>query len=953
MIKTNSVTWAPLPARPPTPPVAEPHPDVSVIPFTPPGPVPNHATLSVRAPGPSPIKSPTNKLASAAASDLLGTLNMTHLAEPSSELFEITNPGIELQLPPSPLFLRPPGSPAPEIKPLLLPSSSAGVAAAHMNSPFPGCRALLPAPSVPPTPPVNWPPPHVDLLRAIRFARSWKSPAPSQPIFKFRPTLLAAKHNMEILHQFNYDFKTAIMHDPNSPLHPGSEFRPVSILAPVFKNHPSWNKIYNTLTCGGHYPLLPLSNDYTKSDLEEGIAFGNHKSAVQSKSWMMDSLTKEIIRGWQVPLLSNKLHRIPGALVAPLGCQKGTTINENGDRIPKNRLTHNQSMKFSSGHSINSRVIEAQLSPSQYGYAFIRFIHLIVALRLKFPTARILLNKFDFKSAYRRVQNDPEAITHGMVTLGDLCGENIALASLRLTFGGKPCPSIFSEISEATCDLANAIARIAPWDIRNDIPTHASILQDPIFLENDIPLAPALPLLVDPCVDEYGGSEVFIDDIFSAFLDLSQDHIDRGQFSPLLAIETLSRPSHEHKPLPRDDLLALEKAVAEGTPNEMLIVLGWELNARKLLVILPFYKAQDWSTQVTKLIVHGSHLVSHKELDTLVGRLQHIASVFYPSSHFLGRLRSALQKAEQHGSTRLNKNHKHDLQLWLSFIAYAHSGVSMNLLTFRVPTRFKRTDACGYGLGGYDLKTGRAWRWIIPTHLQGLRHINFLEFLAAVTGILLDSFEDPPQAGDSYLSGTDNMSTMGWLRKSNFDDTADHEAHMNLARFLALWLIHNKVGLLSHWLAGEDNGVSDRCSRLDHPSCSVLTNIIGSEFPQQVPDSFNVIPLPPELALELCSWVQHGRPLTELPPLPHPKLTHTGPTGSGSSSRSSCQATPFFKPSQSSNVTSSSPPSPKPSGIAPSPSPHLEMINWLQEHALPPSTMWLRPLKRQVSPTPH
>jgi len=251
--------------------------------------------------------------------------------------------------------------------------------------------------------------------------------------------------------------------------------------------------------------------------------------------------------------------------------------------------------------------------------------------------------------------------------------------------------------------------------------------------------------------------------------------------------------------------------MAEGTPNEILIVLGWELHTRALLATLPFYKAQEWSNQVHHLIVHGSHLVSHNELDSLVGRLQHIASVFHPASHFLGRLRSALQKAEKHGSTRLNKSHKHDLTLWLSFIAYVHSGVSMNLLTFRVPTRFKRTDPCEYGLGGYVLRTGRAWRWIIPPHLCGLRHINFLEFLAAVTGILLDFCEDPPQAGDSYLSGTDNVSTMGWLRKSNFDDTPDHTAHMHLARFLALLLMHHKVGLQSHWLVGADN-VSDHCS---------------------------------------------------------------------------------------------------------------------------------------------
>ena len=758
---------------------------------------------------------------------------------------------------------------------------------------------------------------------------------------------------MEILHQFDYDIEAAIMHDPNSPLHPGSEFRPVSLLAPIFKNHPSWKRIYSTLTFGGHYPLVPISEELAKSDLQDGIAFGNHKSAVQSKEWMMSALKKEIVRGWQLPLLTDKLHLIPGAAVAPMGNAKQTTINDSGKRIAKNRLTHNQSMNFGSGSSINARVIEEDLSDAQYGFAFIRFVHLIVALRLKFPFARILLNKFDFKSAYRRVHNDPHAIAHGMVTLGDLCGENLALASLRLTFGGKPCPSIFSDISEATCDLANAIARISPWNISQDVPSHANLLKDPIYLPNESPFSSALPMLVDPCIDEYGGSEVFIDDIFSAFLDLSPEHIDRGKFAPLIAIESISRPSHAKEPLPRDDMLAIDKAIAEGTPTEILIVLGWSLNTRELLVSLPLYKAQDWSSQVQQMIAHGSLLVSHNDLETLIGRLQHIASVFYPSSHFLGRLRSALQKAEKHGTTRLNKNHKHDLVLWLSFISYAQSGVSMNLLTFRVPTRFKRTDACEHGLGGYDLKTGRAWRWIIPPHLRKKRHINFLEFLASVTGILLDFYEDPPQAGDSYLSGTDNMSTMGWLRHSNFDDSTDHEAHMNLARFIALLFMHHKVGLLSHWLAGSDNGVSDRCSRLDQPSDSVLTHIIGSEFPSQVPHGFTVSPLPPELALDLCSWVQHGRPRTELPPLPHPKLTPTGPTGSGSSNKLSCPATSFSNIFPRFNATNSSQPSPKQSATAPSRSPHLEMTNWLREHALPPSTMWRRPLKHQATQTPH
>ena len=141
---------------------------------------------------------------------------------------------------------------------------------------------------------------------------------------------------MEILHQFNYDIKAAIMHDPNSPLHPGSEFRPVSLLAPIFEHHPSWERILSTLSSGGHYPLIPISSNCIKSDLEEGIAFGNHKPAVDSKKWIMSALNKETIFGWQLPLPTDKLYLISGALVAPMGNAKQTTVDDQGNRIPKN-----------------------------------------------------------------------------------------------------------------------------------------------------------------------------------------------------------------------------------------------------------------------------------------------------------------------------------------------------------------------------------------------------------------------------------------------------------------------------------------------------------------------------------------------------------------------------------------------------------------------------------------
>jgi hypothetical protein len=118
-----------------------------------------------------------------------------------------------------------------------------------------------------------------------------------------------------------------------------------------------------------------------------------------------------------------------------------------------------------------------------------------------------------------------------------------------------------------------------------------------------------------------------------------------------------------------------------------------------------------------------------------------------------------------------------DLVLCKDFLVVTHTGIDLNLLTTREPNNILRTDACEHGLGGYSLKTGRAWRWEIPLHLRGRKPINFLEFQACVVGIMLSIEEDNPAAGYCYLSATDNTSAMGWLRKSNFVSDGDHPAH--------------------------------------------------------------------------------------------------------------------------------------------------------------------------------
>ena len=77
-------------------------------------------------------------------------------------------------------------------------------------------------------------------------------------------------------------------------------------------------------------------------------------------------------------------------------------------------------------------MIEDELTPCQYGFALLRFIHKIAALHAIYPAVRILLSKFDFKLAYLRVHfRAEESALWSCITTKDLGGIDLALVSLR------------------------------------------------------------------------------------------------------------------------------------------------------------------------------------------------------------------------------------------------------------------------------------------------------------------------------------------------------------------------------------------------------------------------------------------------------------------------------------------------------------------------------------------
>jgi len=142
---------------------------------------------------------------------------------------------------------------------------------------------------------------------------------------------------------------------------------------------------------------------------------------------------------------------------------------------------------------------------------------------------------------------------------------------------------------------------------------------------DDVPLAAARSLMVDPEADEFGTADVFLDDIFSAIPQLDGDSPgDRGAQAALLALDVLGQPllPDNGESLPRDEVLAIGnlaigKAIAEGTPAERLIVLGWMIDTRRLLISLPTDKFTAWTADINNFLLSKGRRVKLRTLETM------------------------------------------------------------------------------------------------------------------------------------------------------------------------------------------------------------------------------------------------------------------------------------------------------------------------------------------------
>jgi len=276
----------------------------------------------------------------------------------------------------------------------------------------------------------------------------------------------------------------------------------------------------------------------------------------------------------------------------------------------------------------------------------------------------------------------------------------------------------------------------------------------------------------------------------------------------------------------------------------------------------------------------------------------------------------------------------------------------MNLLAFWSPDRIYYSDSCPAGLGGYS-DQGFAWRFTIPDNMLFCASNNLLEFLAAVITPWIDIILGHLIAGDCALSMTDSTTAEGWMRKSNFVEPNKHPVQaktcVDAARKYASIFMDADIKGYSQWFEGKRNNVVDALSRDWHLGDDKLTSLLHSHFPEQMPESFRISPLPKEISSWLTSLLQQ-LPMSEQLRERH-MTTGLAPGDNGKNGASPLDATTSISISSArlSKIFYSVPLqwlSEKDGSCS------IALTHWLKAQSEVPSHMWYRPFGNRADRIP-
>lgn len=681
------------------------------------------------------------------------------------------------------------------------------------------------------------------MINTIETILKSREDPPKKSIFKFENSSTAAEHNGKILRSCNYDYEKILEKQKNTNIYYGSEFRQIDKLEKLFKPHRDWNRVKIFLTKGTDTSFKPIDNNVLKKDCEENTKRGNHKSASRSSKevkFVQKQYEKEVKKGWMIPFPSHIIPKLKEACVIPIGVAKQFSINEQNETIEKLRLTHDCSWEGPSSHSVNSRINEDLLPPLQYGRCLLRVLHNLQHLRYNNPNKRILMAKHDLDSAYRRLHWHARCALLCITIVG-----NIAYILTRLCFGIASGPNEWCLISELIVDFATALMEDKTWNPdslfnpNDDIPLNIEYVDDSIKLEQ------VKKIIFENINTKSSYIDGYIDDLLTLILE-ELELLKKGIHVIPLICFILFRPVHVNEPVPRNDILSKAKLLAEGMLSERKTFLGWIIDSRRMRIYLPNLKSLRWINELDSLL--SSEKVKQKQLESMLGKLNHAAFIIPLSRYFLNRLRHTEMLSKKFGPQKLSQGTREDISLFKDFLSIMSTeGSSIQNITHSLPDIFCWSDACEYGLGGFN-SLGEAWQWKIPERLRGRASINLLEFVASVITILFSVRN--VNKNKKIFALTDNSSALGWLFKASFHP-AEKDKHDKVARFFAKSIIKEEHSIYAEHIKGSHNNIADSLSREFQFSKQQLTNLLYHAFDEQMPPRFAILDLPEKSV----SWI--------------------------------------------------------------------------------------------------
>ena len=671
------------------------------------------------------------------------------------------------------------------------------------------------------------------------------------------------------------------LEQPADITHPGFEFNPRDWLRDIFGQHPSWNWLDSLLTDGARYPLVDIEEGVRLRQIRYMLGRGNHGEGMRETKEAIEAfITKELKKGYIIPIPRESVYTIPGSAVCPIHIAWQATVGEDGRPGVKGRPCHNLSFTEPgfAKMSVNARHRDEDLPMIQYGHAFLRLMNFIVALRWRFPGRRIYIQKFDVDGAYKRINLDIGSALQTIFARGET-----AFISTRTPFGGKSAGHFWGCVSEMLADFMNQELKRGDWPMLSArTPRLANHHVDRANLEEDVPFETVEEPLLLPDLACGQIMEVYVDDFMAVSLDRSFGglHATDKVFNVALnSLDVMFRHKVKLEPegMVREEAASVKKLDLESQARETGRILGWDVDTRRMRIALPAEKEAAWTETINQFLTDGH--CSAKEMERTIGRLVRASIILPGASAYIVHLRRIFWAQKRSGSIVLDKRAREHLAFWCGLLEVAKRGTKIASLVLRMPTRIFFTDAAGAGMGGYCHETSRGWRFAFPPGILKLTTINHLEFLAGLVFPLLLRHEH--NVGHNTLGFIDNTNAVAWTTKApRSDDFADFlfRAHADilLERKSTMWYTH---------VPGEENFVADILSRkVGHSPREVVDKIImhGHTHSLSISKQIRVMELPEDIVSWISSTLrrvmQGGQWPQGLPPLKHER----GGGGSGS-----------------------------------------------------------------------